>query len=160
MRQRDLPPGWCGKSLKSGKLNFTSNKNLMFQISVPSLFYNNLHITSYKLLLTIANCRCCKLNLLQIAHVANKTCCIMHILQIAAVANYTCYKLQAFQIAHVAHCQVAKSCQKLPKVAKRCQNLPNVAIVAKCCQKLPKDAKSCQKFPKFSKICQNLPNVA
>ena len=28
--QRDLPPGWCGKNLKSGKLNFTSNKNSMF----------------------------------------------------------------------------------------------------------------------------------
>ena len=105
MRQRDLPPGWCGKSLKSGKLNFTSSKNLMFYISVSSLFYNNLHITSYKLLLTIANCRCCKLNLLQIAHVANSICCKLHMLSIKHVADC---KLQLLQIARVINCRCCK----------------------------------------------------
>ena len=72
---------------------------------MPSLFCNNLHITSYKLLLTIVNCRCCKLNLLQNAHVANKTCCR---LQIAAVANCTCCKLHMLQIARVANCTCCK----------------------------------------------------
>merc|ERR1711954_429703 len=111
-------------------------------MSVPSLFYNSLHITSYKLILTIANCMCCKLNLLQIAHVANSICCKLHmlpikhvadctfcklqLLQIACAINCRCCKLQAFQIAHVAHYQVVKSCQKLPKDAKICQKLLNV----------------------------------
>ena len=63
--------------------------------------------------------------------------------------------------------EVAKRCQKMPKVAKRCQRLPKVAKSyqkmpkgAKSCQKLLNVAKSCKKLQKVAKRCQMLPNVA
>ena len=50
---------------------------------------------------------CCKLHVLQIAHVANGKGCKLHVFQIACVANCMCYKLHVLQIG-VANCMCCK----------------------------------------------------
>ena len=71
----------------------------------------------------VANCMCCKLHVLQIAHVANCiaancTYCKLYVLLIKGVENYTCFKfnvancmcckLNVLQIAFVANCMCCK----------------------------------------------------
>ena len=53
--------------------------------------------------MSVANSKCCKFQVLQIARVANFKCRKSLVSQIASVANCKCCKLQVLQIASVAN---------------------------------------------------------